>query len=454
MEPATEVAARAGKGAPEHQMGAGGRISLALALATLLAFFLALPARPASAAPMYGGATLDSEVYGGLTADPPYDLSAWNTFEQHAGKRITVFNLGQGWGTFDTNMFQVIRNRGAFPLVTMWLPSSVTLDDIVAGRQDRVIRDWAQKARAWGFPFLIRPWWEMNGGWYHWGRKPEYVAAWRRFHDLVVAEGATNVTWAWVTNTIWWDPLSDPAPYYPGDAYVDWVGFDAYNWGVNSLQPDHWTTPEETITPTLTRLRQIAPGKPICICELGSTEIGGDKAAWISEMMWKYLPLHPEIKAVLWFNWNNAQNDGRWDWPIESSSSALTAFRQGISDPTYLSTLPPMAPLTKVPTPPAQTETPDPDTDPEPGDIQSPQTTITGHPPGRSRRRTARFRFRSSESGSIFRCKLGRQPFRPCESPRTYRNLNPGRHAFRVMAIDRAGNPDPVPARFDIRVIG
>jgi hypothetical protein len=310
---------------------------------------LVLPAAGARAAPMYWGATIDGDVYG-QPSDPPWNQSVWNTFEQHAGKKIAILNMGQAWGQFDTSAFQAVRNRGALPLVTTWLDGT-SLADIVAGNQDAVIRAWAQKAKAWGYPFLFRPWWEMNGDWYPWGRSPDYVAAWRRFHDIVVAEGATNVTWAWVTNSIWYDPASDPAPYYPGDAYVDWVGMDSYNWGRNPLQPDRWITPGEVITPTLNRLKQIAPRKPVCICETASTEIGGNKSQWIRDMLSSYLPSHPEIKAFLWFNWNVEQNGGRWDWPIESSAKAQQAFRKGIASSTYRSTLPALTPLSKVPVP-------------------------------------------------------------------------------------------------------
>ena len=52
----------------------------------------------------------------------------------------------------------------------------------------------------------------MNGEWYSWGRDPNFVAAWRHFHDIVVAGGATNVTWTWIVNSLWDDPLSDPTP--------------------------------------------------------------------------------------------------------------------------------------------------------------------------------------------------------------------------------------------------
>jgi Ca2+-binding RTX toxin-like protein len=65
--------------------------------------------------------------------------------------------------------------------------------------------------------------------------------------------------------------------------------------------------------------------------------------------------------------------------------------------------------------------------------------------------RRAVFAFASNERGATFRCKLDRDRFRPCRSPRAYL-LQPGRHAFRVFAIDAAGNRDRSPALFAFRV--
>jgi hypothetical protein len=193
----------------------------------------------------------------------------------------------------------------------------------------------------------------MNGDWFSWGRSPYFVAAWRHFHDLVVTEGATNVTWAWITNSIWSDPLSDPALYYPGDAYVDWTGIDSYNWGLNPAQPDRWITPDQTISPTLTRVGEFAPGKPVVILENASSELGGNKADWIDEMLGTYLPHHPQIKAYMWFNWNFAKPGGLpADWPIETSATAQQAFRKGIESNVYRSPPPAMDDLSKVPPPP------------------------------------------------------------------------------------------------------
>lgn len=317
-----------------------------------LALALAITGRLAAAdAAMYWGGTIKGATYG-ETGDAPGDAAVLEAFERHAGKKVTFINTGQQWASFDRGTMQKVIEAGALPLVTMGLQSGVTLAEVAEGKQDAQIAAWARAAKEWGYPFLFRPWWEVNGDWYAWGRSPDFIAAWQHFHDIVVREGATNVTWAWVVNSIWWDPLSDPTPYYPGDEYVDWVGMDTYNWGLNPLQPDRWLTPQQAIEPTLEVLERIAPGKPVCICEDASTEIGGDKPSWIREMLATYLPDHPSIKAYLWFNWNVAQGSGNWDWPIESSTASEQAFRDAIQSSIYLSRLPELTKLEKVPVPP------------------------------------------------------------------------------------------------------
>jgi extracellular elastinolytic metalloproteinase len=85
-------------------------------------------------------------------------------------------------------------------------------------------------------------------------------------------------------------------------------------------------------------------------------------------------------------------------------------------------------------------------------DLRPPNTTILTGPPARFARRTARFTFRSSETGSTFQCKLDARAFRACSARKTYRGLALGRHVLRVRAKDRAGNLDPTPARYVWRV--
>ncbi len=78
-------------------------------------------------------------------------------------------------------------------------------------------------------------------------------------------------------------------------------------------------------------------------------------------------------------------------------------------------------------------------------DTDAPETTITKQPKRKTQGRTARFRFDSDEPNSSFECKVDRQGFRPCQSP-FRKGARPGRHTFRVQAIDAAGNVDQTPA--------
>src|SRR3954454_20224533 len=237
-------------------------VSLCLCAAALLLCAAAnLSAARSASASAYLGATISGETYG-QTGNAPRNLAAWETFERHAGQRVAILNQGQLWATFDKGEVEATAARGTIPLVTMGLAEGVTLEGIANGGQDAAIKKWAQEAKAFGKPFLFAPWWEMNGGWYAWGKQPRFVEAWRRFHNIVVEQGASNVTWTWLVNSIWSDPESNPTRYYPGDAYVDWTGMDSYNWGRMPAQSDRWKTPDQVITPTLKILRTVAPTKP------------------------------------------------------------------------------------------------------------------------------------------------------------------------------------------------
>jgi Ca2+-binding RTX toxin-like protein len=105
--------------------------------------------------------------------------------------------------------------------------------------------------------------------------------------------------------------------------------------------------------------------------------------------------------------------------------------------------------------PPPSPPLPEPPPPPPPADTRPPQTKLGAHPRAlvstpKKWRRVA-FRFAASEAGSSFRCKLDRRPYRPCASPRAYR-VKAGRHAFRVFAVDAAGNRDLTPSLFKFQV--
>ncbi len=86
-------------------------------------------------------------------------------------------------------------------------------------------------------------------------------------------------------------------------------------------------------------------------------------------------------------------------------------------------------------------------------DKKAPETTIVKGPRARSHKRTAKFKFVSSEAGSTFQCKLDKKPFKPCRSPKKHKRLKRGKHVFQVRAIDAAGNVDKSPAKKKFRVL-
>jgi hypothetical protein len=281
-----------------------------------------------------------SFLYGGTWGNVPWDSNTWNRFESNAGKKASVVYWGADapW-THDFNhwlsTFNLVQSRGELSLVGM-LTGTTPLRDIAAGKYDTQLKTWLQQAAAWGHPFflLLDP--EMNGTWaaYSPGKNgntaADFVNMWRHFHDLAVQVGATNITWVWCPNV---DPAGLYTPYsqlYPGDAYVDWTGFNGFNKdGKSSFS---WLFGSSYNT-----LRQIAPTKPILISETAAEETLGNKASWITDAFSTQLPKNfPQIKAVVWFNWRFYQLSKWWNYEIESSSTTLQAFKTAIGSSYYL----------------------------------------------------------------------------------------------------------------------
>ena len=130
-------------------------------------------------------------------------------------------------------------------------------------------------------------------------------------------------------------PCTSPtASLYPGDAYVDWTCLDGYNWGTNPWNPNVWLTFSQTFGPSYSNITgSIAPSKPMVIGETASTEYGGSKAAWITDMLKTQLPLNfPKIKGFLWFEMWDSRG---YDWPIILSSTSQSAFATNIKLSSY-----------------------------------------------------------------------------------------------------------------------
>lgn len=229
-----------------------------------------------------------------------------------------------------------VRSRGATPLVT-WEPwvwgggveqPAYSVDRVAAGDFDAHITQWGQSLAAWGKPVMLRFAHEMNGNWYPWaegvnGNQPgDYVAAWRHVHDVVAATGAANVQWVWSPNVPYWGS-TDLAGLYPGAGYVDIVALDGYSWGTSQTWSS-WVSPMDLLGPGISQLRTLAPGKPVLIAETASSELGGSKAAWNTDLV-SYLAAQPDVMGFVWFHLQKET-----DWRINSSDSSASAFKSAL----------------------------------------------------------------------------------------------------------------------------
>ncbi len=312
------------------------------------------PNPPESATPsIYWGASISDQPSG---EQAPWDMSLVTKFEETAGKQLSLVNFFSPFANcasspcsfyeFPSGPMESIRRHGAIPVFS-WssqsIPTSLSetnfeLADVINGTYDNYIREFAEAAREWGHPFFLRFDWEMNGNWFPWAegvngnQSGEFVAAWRHVHDIFTSVGATNATWVWCPNVDPENDLQNLSSLYPGDEYVDWTGLDGYNWGTNPAKPDRWRSFDELYASTYQQIvNTIAPSKPLLISEIGSTEYGGSKAEWISEALAQIPTAYPQIHGLIWFD---TYDDGM-DWPIESSTSASSAFAAGISGPEY-----------------------------------------------------------------------------------------------------------------------
>ena len=95
------------------------------------------------------------------------------------------------------------------------------------------------------FDIVIRPSHEMNGDWFPWcvgGSRqamiPDFIASWQRFHAVFRGvAGGDRFRFSFSSS----EGASDPRPMWPGDAYVDLVGYDVY-WKPKSMGGEGWET--------------------------------------------------------------------------------------------------------------------------------------------------------------------------------------------------------------------
>lgn len=248
-------------------------------------------------------------------------------------------------GNFPEAALLAVDAFGAAPAVT-WEPmtlgpggeTAVPGQAILGGAYDAYIRDFAARAKAFGKPMILRFAHEMNLARYHWGttekdygpQSPElYKALFRHIVDVFRREKAKNVRFAFCPNaeSLPNEPWNALSAYYPGDAYVDVLGLDGYNFGTAMTVAKHgWTSAfrpfSEIFGQAFREVRALSPDKPFFVFETASAVDGGDKSAWVKDMLGT---------LVAWraagFAWFEADKETDWRLGKGLSPDALGYLR-------------------------------------------------------------------------------------------------------------------------------
>ena len=249
--------------------------------------------------------------------DAPHTYAGVNQFAQAIGRQPNLVSYYNSWlEPFQIGFATSAAKHGAVTVVQID-PKNVSLASIAAGQYDAYLRSYATAVKAFGTQVVLSFGHEMNGNWYSWGNQHTspavFVAAWRHVVTLFRAAGAENVTWLWTVNVI--DnsiPIPDPAPWWPGGSYVNWVGIDGYYY----LQSQSFS---QVFGPTVVAIRNLT-GDPILIAETSATR-AANQPEKITNL---FAGIHTYgILGFVWFN-DVASHDYRLRGP-----AAIAAFRQG-----------------------------------------------------------------------------------------------------------------------------
>ncbi|KQS36791.1 glycoside hydrolase family 26 protein [Pedobacter sp. Leaf194] len=155
-----------------------------------------------------------------------YDMGGVNTISWHVDNPVTK---GSAWDNTSA-VSAVLPGGKEFETYQKWLKNVANFIKTLKGSDGKQI------------PILFRPYHELNGGWFWWGKdsatKEEYMELFKyTVNYLKDTVGLHNLIYMYNTNSF--QTAEEYAERYPGDKYVDMVSFDNYQFSKpNPTQTD------------------------------------------------------------------------------------------------------------------------------------------------------------------------------------------------------------------------
>ncbi|GGT18542.1 glycosyl hydrolase [Streptomyces griseoviridis] len=162
------------------------------------------------------------------------------------------------------------------------------------------------------------------------GSPEEYVRAYRHLHDRFRELGVDNVVWTWII-TGYLDHAGLFERLYPGDDYVDWIGYNQYNYYL-CHQAD-WLSFAQTQRATHDWVRtHLSDDKPLMLSEFGSAadpERPRRQAEWYARVPGVLKELDG-VRAAL--QWNYRDPGPHCDLSV-AGDAAWRSLREAVADP-------------------------------------------------------------------------------------------------------------------------
>ncbi|MBX7047023.1 MAG: hypothetical protein K1X86_14430 [Ignavibacteria bacterium] len=204
------------------------------------------------------------------------------------------------------------------------------MNDVARGLYDSYIKKWAEDAKEINRPFFLRMGHEMNDPYrYPWGphnnSAREFVSAWKHVHDIFKEVGADNVIWIWSPHPAY----GYFEAFYPGSAFVDYVGVGTLNYGTVASWSQWWSFDEIFGN----HYKELAAfKKPIMLTEFGSLGVGGSRGKWYSDALVDLPSQYPAVKAILFFHYSDDKTTTQQplNWYVKYDTASTKAIIESI----------------------------------------------------------------------------------------------------------------------------
>jgi hypothetical protein len=261
--------------------------------------------------------------------------SAIASLEGCMGRKLAVDHEYHKWDDSFPTLHEIDSASRGRTILMSWKAqlhsgSAVKWADIAAGKFDSTIDSRAAALKSFGSPVYLVFHHEPEDDLAVNGTTTNFVAAWRHIHDRFAHDGVTNVKWVLTLMDWTFNPLShrNPDDYYPGAAYVDYLGVDGYNW--YGCRGDRWVSFGDIVTPFYNWSVQKA--KPAMAVEWGSTEDPANparKAQWIADAG-TWVKAHPNIVGLTYFDTAVDCN-----WWVDTTPASIAAMAAMAADPYF-----------------------------------------------------------------------------------------------------------------------